>query len=77
MAGPREGQRGEERTVKDRGEAGCVGVLGRIQVTHRCADDPVRRHVGGGGFGVGGGCPPPEGYQEAGREGGVGQVRST
>ena len=58
MAGTREGQRGEERTVKDRGEAGCVGVLGRIQVTHRCADDPVRRHVGGGGFGVGGGCPP-------------------
>ena len=29
--------------------------------------------VGGEGVGVGGGCPPPEGHQTTGGEGGAGQ----
>ena len=49
-------------------------MMGRRQVTPRWADDLVRRHVSGGGVGAGGGCPPLEGNQEAGREGGAGQV---
>ena len=56
MAGEREGQRGEARTAKDRGEAGNMGMLGRRQVTPRWEDDPV--YVGGGGVGSVGGCPP-------------------
>ena len=49
--------------------AGVIGMLGLIQVTPRWADDTVQRHVGGGGVGSGGVCPPPlEVNQEAGRE---------
>ena len=51
-------------------------MMGRRQVMPKWADDPVRRHIGGGGVGAGGGCPPPEGNPEAGREGGVGQVNT-
>ena len=32
-------------------------------------DDTVRRHVSGGGVGAGGGFPPPERNQEAGKRG--------
>ena len=35
-----------------------------------CGD---KTDVGGGGVGAGGGCPPPEGHQTAGGEGGAGQ----
>ena len=34
-------------------------MLGQRQVTPRWKDDPVRRHVGGGGVSTGGSCPPP------------------
>ena len=57
-AGAREGQRGEALTVKNRYEEGCIGILVQRQVTPRWADDPVRRHIGGGGAGAGGGCAP-------------------
>ena len=38
--------------------AGGIGILGRIQVTPRWAYNPVQIHIGGGGVGVGGVCPP-------------------
>ena len=44
MAGAREGWRGGAQTVKDRGEAGNIGMLVQRQVTPRWADDPVWRH---------------------------------
>ena len=50
-------------------------MMGRIQVFSRWADDPVQINVGGGGVGAGGGFPPLEGNKEAGRVGGVGQVK--
>ena len=63
----------EERTEKDRGEARCIGILGRSQVTPRWADDPVLRHVSGGSFGAGGGCPPWKDIRR--REERAGQVK--
>ena len=36
---------------------GSIGVLVWRQMTPRWADDPVQRHIGGGGVGAGGGCP--------------------
>ena len=76
MAGARERRRGEAQTAKNRGEAGWIGILGRRQVTPIWADDNVWRHINVGGVREGGGCPPhPEGYKEAGREGGAGQVK--
>ena len=46
-------------------------MLGQIQVTPRWLDDNVLRQVGGGGFGVEGGCPPP-GRKLGGRKSGRG-----
>ena len=43
---------------------GGIDMLGRRQVMPRWEDGPMRRHVGIGGVGLGGGCPPPEGNQE-------------
>ena len=56
--------------------AGGIDMLGWRQVMPKWEDDPVRRHIGIGGVGAGGGFPPPtpEGNQEAGRDGGAGQV---
>ena len=70
--GSREGRRGGAQTSKDRGEAGNIGMLGRIQVTLRWADDPAWRHNGRRWRGCWGrrGLPPPEGHQTEGREGG-------
>ena len=44
--------------MRNRVEAEGIGVLKLRQVTPRRSDDPVDRHVGGGGVGAGGGCPP-------------------
>ena len=54
--------------------AGGISMLGRRQVAPMRVDDPVRRHIGGGDVRTGGGCPPPEGNQEAGRVEDAGQV---
>ena len=40
------GSEGVARTEKDRGNAGCISMLGRKQVTPKWADDPVQIHVG-------------------------------
>ena len=70
----REGQRGGARTVKGRGEARNIGMLGRIQVTTRWADDPVKRHRIRQWRGCWGrrGTTPPEGHQTEGIEDGEG-----
>ena len=39
--GSEEGRREGAWTAKGRGEAGSIDILGRRQVTHRWADDPV------------------------------------
>ena len=75
VTGEREGWRGISRTERSRAVAGGIGSMGLRQVTPRWADDPVKILFSGGGFGAGGGCPPPEGNQEAGIEGGVVQVK--
>ena len=72
--GEREGWRGVACTARSMVVAVVIGILGRRQVTPRWSDDPVRTHVGGGVFGSGGEYPYPEGNQEAGKEGGAGQV---
>ena len=58
------GRKGELEGVikygKGWGEAGCMGMLGQIQVTPMWEDYPVRRHVSVGGVGAGWGCPPPK-----------------
>ena len=59
MAEAREGRRGEAQTVKNRGKAVYICIMGRKQVNPRWADDLVRRHVSGGRILEGGGCPPP------------------
>ena len=73
MKGAREGQREGAWTAKDRGEAGCIGILGRRHVTPRWADDPVQRHYRRWWSGCRSrrGLPPLEGHQEEGREGGA------
>ena len=58
MTGAREVRRGGARTERSRVVAGGIGMMGRRQVTPRWADDPLQRHVGGEGFGSGGGSPP-------------------
>ena len=58
MTEAREVQRGGSRTAMSRVVAGGIGMMGRRQVTPRWEDDPVRKHVSGGGVGEGGGCPP-------------------
>ena len=40
----REGWRGVALAAKGGGEAGIIGILGRVQVTPRWADDPMMRH---------------------------------
>ena len=71
MAVAREGSRGEARAMKDRGQAGCIVMMGRRQVTPRWLDDPVRRHYGRWWWRCQGdrGLPPMEGHQKAGIEG--------
>ena len=61
--GEKEGQKGEARKAKDRGEMGCIGMLRGRQVTPRWADDTVHRHAGEGGVGSGGGFPPHKGIR--------------
>ena len=39
--------------------AGGIDMLGWRQVMPKWEDDPVRRHIGIGGVGAGGGFPPP------------------
>ena len=41
--------------MKDRGDMGCIIMLVQRQVTPRWEDDSVRRYVGGGVVGAGGG----------------------
>ena len=56
---------------------GGIDTLGQRQVIPRWEDDPMRRHIGIGVVGSGGGrrgLTPPEGNWEAGRDGGAGQV---
>ena len=73
--GAREGRRRGAQTAKNSVMAVGIDMLGRRQVMPRSEDDPMRRHIGIGSVGVGGGFSPPmEGNQEAGREGGAGQV---
>ena len=50
-----EAWRGGAYTERSRVVAVGIAVLGRIQVIPRWEDDPVRRHVGGGFVGAGGG----------------------
>ena len=75
MIGARDGLREGARTERIRVVVGGICILGRRQVTPRWEDNPVRRHVGGGGVGARGGCPPLEGKQESGRVGEEGQVK--
>ena len=58
VAEAREGGRGEAQTVKNRGKAVYICIMGRKQVNPRWADDLVRRNVSGGRILEGGGCPP-------------------
>ena len=58
VKGAREGRKGGAWIARSRVVAGGIGMMGRRQVTHRWADDPVQRHVDGGGVGAGGGSPP-------------------
>ena len=58
MAEAREGQRGDAWIAKDRGEAGYISMLVWRHVTPRWADNPVCRHVVGGGVGSGEFCLP-------------------
>ena len=53
------GSEGGGQTSRRRVEAGGIGILVRLQVTPRWADDPVQRHAGYGGVGERGGCHPP------------------
>ena len=53
----REGRRGGSQTARSSVVTGCIVILGQKQVTPRWADDPVRRHVGGGVVREGGGFP--------------------
>ena len=53
MTGGREGWRGRSRTARSRVVSGGIGMMGRRQVMPKWADDPVRRHIGGGGVGAG------------------------
>ena len=57
MTGAREGRRGGAWTARSRVVTGGIGMLGRIQVMPRWADDPVQRDIGVGGVGEGGGLP--------------------
>ena len=74
MTGAREGQMRGARTERSRVMTGGISMLGQIQVTPRCADDTLRRHVGSGSVGEGGGCLPLEVNQGSVRDGGTGQV---
>ena len=71
----REGRRGRAQTEKGKGMGRNIGMLGRMQVTPRWADDPARRQD----IRMWRECqvrrvlPLPEGHRTAGREGGVGQ----
>ena len=56
--GAREGRRGGSGIARSRVVTGGIVIMGWRQGTPRWADDPVRRLVGGGGVGEGGGSPP-------------------
>ena len=60
--------------MKDRGEAGNIGMLVQRHVTPMWEDDHVQRHDGRQWWGCRGrrGMPPLEGHQVAVRDGGGG-----
>ena len=57
MTGAREGWRGGARTERSRSEEGGIVMLGQRQVMPRWEDNPIWRHVVGGGVGAEGGFP--------------------
>ena len=75
--GARKVWRGGARISKDRGEAGCIGILERIQIMPKLVDDTVQRHGRRRWRGCWGrrGVPPSEGNQSVVREGRSRQVK--